>query len=151
MVANLNMLEGMVIMATCDKVVPGMLMGAVRVDIPTVMFTGGYMAAGHRSDGRMITLTHTKQAYAAYVEGSLTREEYKDVVRHAPPPRRLPLYGYRPDDVRHGGNSGLCPARQRQHPQPVRKMARAGTAAARQVMYAWEHDLAQRHPEPVQL
>ena len=62
MVANLNMLEGMVIMATCDKVVPGMLMGAVRVDIPTVMFTGGYMAAGHRSDGRMITLTHTKQA-----------------------------------------------------------------------------------------
>ena len=40
MVANLNMLEGMVIMATCDKVVPGMLMGAVRVDIPTVMFTG---------------------------------------------------------------------------------------------------------------
>ena len=65
MVANLNMLEGMVIMATGDKVVPGMLMGAVRVDIPTVMFTGGYMAAGHRSDGRMITLTHTKQAYAA--------------------------------------------------------------------------------------
>ena len=52
-VAELNMLEGMVIMATCDKVVPGMLMGAVRVNIPTVMFTGGYMAAGHRSDGRI--------------------------------------------------------------------------------------------------
>ena len=94
MVANLNMLEGMVIMATCDKVVPGMLMGAVRVDIPTVMFTGGYMAAGHRSDGRMITLTHTKQAYAAYVEGSLTREEYKDVVRHAcPTPGACPFMG----------------------------------------------------------
>lgn len=45
-VAELNMLEGMVIMATCDKVVPGMLMGALRVNIPTVMFTGGYMAAG---------------------------------------------------------------------------------------------------------
>ena len=40
-VAELNMLEGMVIMATCDKVVPGMLMGALRVNIPTVMFTGG--------------------------------------------------------------------------------------------------------------
>ncbi|MGG6498990.1 UNVERIFIED_CONTAM: dihydroxy-acid dehydratase, partial [Bacteroidetes bacterium 56_B9] len=60
MVANLNRLEGMDIMATCDKDVPGMLMGAVRVDIPTLMFTGGYMAAGHRSEGRMITLTHTK-------------------------------------------------------------------------------------------
>ena len=84
MVANLNMLEGMVIMATCDKVVPGMLMGAVRVDIPTVMFTGGYMAAGHRSDGRMITLTHTKQAYAAYVQGSITREEWVPPRRCAP-------------------------------------------------------------------
>ena len=56
-VAELNMLEGMVIMATCDKVVPGMLMGALRVNIPTVMFTGGYMAAG-RYKGRMLTLTH---------------------------------------------------------------------------------------------
>ena len=53
-VAELNMLEGMVIMATCDKVVPGMLMGALRVNIPTVMFTGGYMAAG-RYKGRMLT------------------------------------------------------------------------------------------------
>ena len=58
------MLEGMVIMATCDKVVPGMFMGALRVNIPTVMFTGGYMAAG-RYKGRMLTLTHTRQAYAA--------------------------------------------------------------------------------------
>ena len=63
-VAELNMLEGMVMMATCDKVVPGMLMGALRVNIPTVMITGGYKAAGHYQ-GRMLTLTHTKQAYAA--------------------------------------------------------------------------------------
>ena len=45
-VAELNGLEGMIMMATCDKVVPGMIMGALRVNIPTVMFTGGYMAAG---------------------------------------------------------------------------------------------------------
>ena len=82
MVAELNMLEGMVIMATCDKVVPGMLMGAFRVNIPTTMLTGGYMAAGCYED-RMLTLTHTKQAYAAYVEGDMSREEYKAIVRHA--------------------------------------------------------------------
>lgn len=42
----------------------------------------------------MITLTHTKQAYAAYVEGSITREEYKDVVRHAcPTPGACPFMG----------------------------------------------------------
>lgn len=93
MVAELNMLEGMVIMATCDKVVPGMLMGAFRVNIPTTMLTGGYMAAGCYED-RMLTLTHTKQAYAAYVEGDMSREEYKAIVRHAcPTPGACPFMG----------------------------------------------------------
>lgn len=93
MVAELNMLEGMVIMATCDKVVPGMLMGAFRVNIPTTMLTGGYMATGCYED-RMLTLTHTKQAYAAYVEGDMSREEYKAIVRHAcPTPGACPFMG----------------------------------------------------------
>lgn len=93
MVAELNMLEGMVIMATYDKVVPGMLMGAFRVNIPTTMLTGGYMAAGCYED-RMLTLTHTKQAYAAYVEGDMSREEYKAIVRHAcPTPGACPFMG----------------------------------------------------------
>lgn len=93
MVAELNMLEGMVIMATCDKVVPGMLMGAFRVNIPTTMLTGGYMAAGCYED-RMLTLTHTKQAYASYVEGDMSREEYKAIVRHAcPTPGACPFMG----------------------------------------------------------
>jgi dihydroxy-acid dehydratase len=92
-VAELNMLEGMVIMATCDKVVPGMLMGALRVNIPTVMFTGGYMAPGEL-DGKMLTLTHTKQAYAAYIAGDVTREHYKNVVRCAcPTPGACPFMG----------------------------------------------------------
>ena len=91
--AELNMLEGMVIMATCDKVVPGMLMGALRVNIPTVMFTGGFMAPGEL-DGRMLTLTHTKQAYAAYIGGDITRDAYKAVVRHAcPTPGACPFMG----------------------------------------------------------
>lgn len=92
-VAELNMLEGMVIMATCDKVVPGMLMGALRVNIPTVMFTGGYMAAG-RYKGRMLTLTHTKQAYAAYIAGDMSEEDYKGIVRNAcPTPGACPFMG----------------------------------------------------------
>lgn len=93
MVAELNMLEGMVIMATCDKVVPGMIMGALRVNIPTVMLTGGFMAAGH-ADGKMLTLTHTKQAYAAYVAGDIDRAHYKNIVRNAcPTPGACPFMG----------------------------------------------------------
>lgn len=92
-VAELNMLEGMIIMATCDKVVPGMVMGALRVNIPTVMLTGGYMAAGHYN-GRMLTLTHTKQAYAAYIAGDMSEEDYKGIVRNAcPTPGACPFMG----------------------------------------------------------
>ncbi|MEY8356177.1 dihydroxy-acid dehydratase [Lachnospiraceae bacterium 54-53] len=92
-VAELNMLEGMIMMATCDKVVPGMVMGALRVNIPTVMFTGGYMAAGHYK-GKMLTLTHTKQAYAAYVAGDMSEEDYKGIVKNAcPTPGACPFMG----------------------------------------------------------
>jgi dihydroxy-acid dehydratase len=93
MTAELNMLEGMVVMATCDKVVPGMIMGALRVNIPTVMFTGGYMLPGEYH-GRMLTLTHTKQAYAAYVVGDISRDDYKGIVRKAcPTPGACPFMG----------------------------------------------------------
>ncbi len=93
MEAELNMLEGMVLLATCDKVVPGMLMGALRANIPTVMFTGGFMAAGNYK-GKMLTLTHTKQAYAAYIAGDMTKEDYKGIVRNAcPTPGACPFMG----------------------------------------------------------
>lgn len=92
-VAELNMLEGMILLGSCDKVVPGMIMGALRVNIPAVMFTGGFMAPGeHR--GKMITLTHTKQAYAAYIAGDMTVDDYKDIVRKAcPTPGACPFMG----------------------------------------------------------
>jgi dihydroxy-acid dehydratase len=83
-VAELNMLEGMIMMGSCDKVVPGMIMGALRVNIPTVMFTGGFMAPGSYN-GRMLTLTHTKQAYAAYIAGDITvKEYYKKIIANIP-------------------------------------------------------------------
>lgn len=91
--AELNMLEGMILLSTCDKIVPGMIMGALRVNIPTVMFTGGFMAAGHYN-GKMLTLTHCKQAYAAYKEGSISRDEYKAIVRNVcPTPGACPFMG----------------------------------------------------------
>jgi len=92
-VAELNRLDGMILLATCDKVVPGMIMGALRVNIPTVMFTGGYMAPGEYK-GKLITLTHTKQAYAAYVAGDISKEDYKAIVRNAcPTPGACPFMG----------------------------------------------------------
>ncbi|MDR1439593.1 MAG: dihydroxy-acid dehydratase [Clostridiales bacterium] len=91
--AELNMLEGMVLLASCDKVIPGMLMGALRANIPTVMLTGGYMPPGSHN-GQMLTLTHVKQAYAAFRAGGLSREEYKEIVMEAcPSPGVCPFMG----------------------------------------------------------
>lgn len=92
-VAELNMLEGMLLLGSCDKVVPGMIMGALRVNIPTVIFTGGYMLPGGHN-GRVLTLTHTKQAYAAYIAGDISRAAYKEIVRRAcPTPGVCPFMG----------------------------------------------------------
>lgn len=92
-VAEVNRLDGMVLLGSCDKVVPGMLMGALRANIPAVMFTGGYMEPG-QAHGKMLTLTHTKQAYAAYIAKEISREAYKEVVRNAcPTPGVCPFMG----------------------------------------------------------
>lgn len=143
-VAELNMLEGMVMMATCDKVVPGMIMGALRVNIPTVMFTGGYMAAGHYH-GRMLTLTHTKQAYAAYIAGDLSREDYKGIVRNAcPTPGACPFMGTANTMSSMAEILGLSPhGNGSVRSQSVRwhELARQ---AARQVMEGWREGVRPR-------
>lgn len=79
-----NQLDGMILLASCDKVVPGMLMAVNRLNLPSIVFTGGYMQPGFYK-GKMITLTHTKQAYASYIAGLISREDYKGIVRNACP------------------------------------------------------------------
>ena len=143
-VAELNGLEGMIIMATCDKVVPGMIMGALRVNIPTVMFTGGYMAAGHYK-GHMLTLTHTKQAYAAYVAGDITREQYKAVVSSAcPTPGACPFMGTANTMSSMAEILGLSPHGNASCRSQSEKWHALARQAARGVMRAWEQDICPR-------
>ncbi|MCK9909716.1 dihydroxy-acid dehydratase, partial [Microbacteriaceae bacterium K1510] len=53
----------------CDKITPGMMMGALRVNIPTVFVTGGPMKAGKTSDGRSISLSSVFEGVGAYQAG----------------------------------------------------------------------------------
>lgn len=140
-VAELNGLEGMIMMATCDKVVPGMIMGALRVNIPTVMFTGGYMAAGHYK-GRMLTLTHTKQAYAAYVAGDMSREDYKAVVRNAcPTPGACPFMGTANTMSSMAEILGLSPHGNGSARSQSEKWHQLAREAGRGIMAAWENGI----------
>lgn len=140
-VAELNMLEGMVMMATCDKVVPGMLMGALRVNIPTVMMTGGYMAAGHYQ-GRMLTLTHTKQDYAAYIAGDMSEEDYKGIVRNAcPTPGACPFMGTANTMCAMAEILGFSPHGAASCRSQTEKWHELARQAARQIMEAWKQEI----------
>jgi len=72
---NAHALDAMVCIPNCDKIVPGMLMGALRVDVPTVFVSGGPMKAGKLADGTEIDLATTFEAVGKRAQGKMTDEE----------------------------------------------------------------------------
>ena len=67
--------DAMVIIPSCDKVVPGMLLAACRLNIPTVMISGGPMLAGHDKCGNQTDLNTLFDAAGAVAAGTMTEEE----------------------------------------------------------------------------
>ncbi len=67
--------DGMICIPNCDKIIPGMLMGAVRCNIPTVFVSGGPMEAGTAPDGKKIDLIDVFAGAAARQQGKLSAEE----------------------------------------------------------------------------
>ena len=63
--------DGLVMIPNCDKNVPGLLMAAARLNLPTVFVSGGPMLAGHLKDGRRTCLSHMFEAVGAYHAGKL--------------------------------------------------------------------------------
>ncbi len=73
-VAQAHQLDGLVLVASCDKIVPGMLMAAARLDIPSVLVAGGPMLAG-RHDGRAVGLEAVFEAVGRNSAGGMSDEE----------------------------------------------------------------------------
>lgn len=71
--------DGMICIPNCDKIVPGMLMAALRCNIPTIFVSGGPMAAGRTSDGRVVDLISVFQAVGAYKKGVISEEQLKEI------------------------------------------------------------------------
>ena len=69
--------DGAVLIPNCDKIVPGMLMGAIRVNIPTLVCSGGPMLAGHVG-GRKTSLSQMFEAVGAYQAGTLDDEGLRE-------------------------------------------------------------------------
>ncbi|GAB4142901.1 dihydroxy-acid dehydratase [Thermopirellula anaerolimosa] len=67
--------DGMICIPNCDKIVPGMLMAAMRCNIPTIFVSGGPMEAGRLPDGRKVDLIDVFVAAAARQDGKISEEE----------------------------------------------------------------------------
>ena len=71
--------DGMICIPNCDKIIPGMMMAAVRVNIPTIFVSGGPMMAGKTPDGKTIDIINVFEGVAKYNNGKLTDEELKEL------------------------------------------------------------------------
>lgn len=74
--AQAHRLDGLVLLASCDKIVPAMLMAAARLDIPCIVCMGGPMLGGMEFDGRKSDLTSISEALGMVKTGAVTEREY---------------------------------------------------------------------------
>jgi dihydroxy-acid dehydratase len=77
-------MDALVTVAGCDKNLPGMMMAAIRTDLPSVFLYGGSILPGEH-DGRDVTIQNVFEGVGSYAEGSMSAEELDELERHACP------------------------------------------------------------------
>jgi dihydroxy-acid dehydratase len=77
--------DGMVCIPNCDKIVPGMLMAALRVNIPAIFVSGGPMPAGRTPDGEIVDLISVFEGVGAYKAGKIDAARLKLLEDHGCP------------------------------------------------------------------
>ncbi|GAB4388089.1 MAG: dihydroxy-acid dehydratase [Thermodesulfovibrionales bacterium] len=78
-VAQAHRLDGLVLLTNCDKITPGMLMAAARIDIPTVVVTAGPMLSGRLGTRRLSLVNDTFEAIGKYKKGELTAPQVEEL------------------------------------------------------------------------
>jgi len=85
MMIEAHRLDGVVLLASCDKIVPGMLMAAGRLDIPAIMVGGGPMEGGCEFDGRASDLTSMTEGLGMLKSGKIDEVTYRNLEDRAAP------------------------------------------------------------------
>lgn len=84
-VINAHWFDGVFYIPNCDKITPGMLMAAVRTNVPSVFVSGGPMEAGTSADGKQLSLTSVFEGVGSYKSGGMSAEELLDIEQNACP------------------------------------------------------------------
>jgi dihydroxy-acid dehydratase len=86
-------MDAMVLLATCDKIVPAYLMAAARLNIPAIVVTGGYMGSG-KLNGKRVNFVDVGRAVGGVLAGKGDREECMKIIERAcPTPGACPMMG----------------------------------------------------------
>jgi dihydroxy-acid dehydratase len=80
-VVRAHCLDAIICLPNCDKIVPGMLMGALRCNVPTIFVSGGPMKAGRMPDGRKVDLVSVFEGVGQYSNGDISDVEL-DALEH---------------------------------------------------------------------
>lgn len=84
-VINAHWFDGVFYIPNCDKITPGMLMAAVRTNVPSVFVSGGPMEGGTSADGKPLSLVSVFEGVGSYKQGTMTAEELLDIEQSACP------------------------------------------------------------------
>ncbi|KPD00427.1 Dihydroxy-acid dehydratase [Geobacillus sp. BCO2] len=84
-VISAHWFDGMVCIPNCDKITPGMMMAAMRLNIPTIFVRRGPMKAGVTKDGRKISLSSVFEGVGAYLGGTLDEKGLEELERYGCP------------------------------------------------------------------
>ena len=77
-----NFFDGMVLLCTCDSIVPGYLMACARLDIPAIIVTGGYMPLGIHK-GKEVLHIHAQDKVGTAAKGLMDMDEYNGLIEHS--------------------------------------------------------------------
>lgn len=77
--------DGLVCIPNCDKIIPGMVMGALRANIPTIFVSGGPMPTGRTKAGKIIDLVSVFEGVGAYKSQTITEKELEELEERACP------------------------------------------------------------------
>ena len=90
-VAESHRLDGLVCISNCDKIVPGMLMAALRVNIPTIFVSGGPMKAGMNQKGQKVDLISVFEGVGKFKAGSIDKIVLNDLEKNDQPISTRPI------------------------------------------------------------
>ncbi|EMR06334.1 Dihydroxy-acid dehydratase [Bhargavaea cecembensis DSE10] len=84
-VINAHWFDGVFYIPNCDKITPGMLMAAVRTNVPSIFVSGGPMEAGVDSNGNQLSLTSVFEGVGAYKQGTMSETQLLEIEQSACP------------------------------------------------------------------